>query len=113
MAIKLTAVAQRVRHDFVEVETDSGVEKIEFSYVGYSPAKSRQITEKMEAANKAGEFTSEVVESLLAVVTQIGILDADDKPIAITRENLLQIPFEITNEIFQKIVEATTPKKKS
>lgn len=113
MAVKLTAVTQRVRNDFVEVETDAGKEKIEFSYLGYSPAISRQVADRMEAARDGDEFTSEVVEILAAVLTHIGITDDDGKPIGITREALMQIPFEITNEIFQKIVEATTPKKKS
>ena len=113
MAVKLGKIASKPNHDFIEVETESGKEKINFTFVGYSPAISREAEESAEAAIEAGEAANVTVETLVRILTHIDLLDDDDKPIVISKENLMRVPFEVLNAIITKVLEAAHPKKSS
>jgi hypothetical protein len=111
MAVKLGKIASTPNHDSVEVQTETGIEKINFTYVGYSPAISREAEEAANAAVDAGEATNTTVETLLRILTHIDLLDDDDKPIVINKANLMRVPFYILNAIITKVLEAANPKK--
>ena len=113
MALKLTTIQYRVENAFVEIQTETGKQNVEFSYKGYTPAISRAAEDAVEAAIAEKIATNVTIETLARVLVSWGVLDEDDKPLPITRENLLQVPFEILNQMIRVILESANPKKNS